>query len=130
MSTPARILVVDDEPAISQILQVGLERAGYTVETAADGQEGLMKARENKPGLILLDLMLPKLDGFKICRLLKFDERYRHIPIIILSARDQERDKQLALETGANLFLVKPQPLAALVAHVEALLKASSEVGS
>jgi len=130
MSTPARILVVDDEPAISQILQVGLERAGYTVETAADGQEGLMKARENKPDLILLDLMLPKLDGFKICRLLKFDERYRHIPIIILSARDQERDKQLALETGANLFLVKPQPLAALVAHVEALLKASSEVGS
>src|SRR5678816_3655739 len=83
----ARVLVVDDEPDLVRILQFGLKAAGYEVESASDGQEGLKKAREMKPDIILLDLMLPKLDGYKVCRLLKFDERYEHIPIIILSAR-------------------------------------------
>src|SRR5678816_2950102 len=83
----ARVLVVDDEPDLVRILQFGLKAAGYEVESASDGQEGLKKAREMKPDIILLDLMLPKLDGYKVCRLLKFDERYKHIPIIILSAR-------------------------------------------
>jgi DNA-binding response OmpR family regulator len=119
-------LVVDDESDIVQVLRFGLEAAGYIVESAADGQEGLRKARELEPDLILLDLMLPKLDGYKVCRLLKFDERYRHIPIVILSARNQGKDKELAMETGANSFLTKPQKFSDLLAHIEALLKSGS----
>lgn len=121
-----RVLVVDDEPDLIRILQFGLESAGYVVESASDGQEGLKKAREVKPDIILLDLMLPKLDGYKICRLLKFDERYKQVPIIILSARTQEGDQALALEMGANRFVTKPYDFAEILGHIEALLKTPS----
>jgi two-component system alkaline phosphatase synthesis response regulator PhoP len=121
-----RVLVVDDEPDLVRILQFGLQSAGYTVESAADGQEGLKKAREVKPDIILLDLMLPKLDGYKICRLLKFDERFKQIPIIILSARTQEGDQALALEMGANRFVTKPYNFAEILVIVEELLKSAS----
>jgi DNA-binding response OmpR family regulator len=119
----ARVLVVDDEADLVRILQFGLQAIGYQVETASDGQEALKKARETKPDIILLDLMLPKLDGYKVCRLLKFDERYRRIPIIILSARTQEGDQTLALEMGANLFITKPYEFAEILGHIEALMK-------
>jgi two-component system, OmpR family, alkaline phosphatase synthesis response regulator PhoP len=122
----ARVLVVDDEPDLIRILEFGLRAAGYQVEIAADGQEGLKKAREIRPDIILLDLMLPKLDGYKVCRLLKFDERYRQIPIIILSARTQEGDQALAKEMGANRFVTKPYEFSEILGHIEALLKASS----
>lgn len=122
----ARVLVVDDEPDLIRILEFGLRAAGYQVEIAVDGQEGLKKAREIRPDIILLDLMLPKLDGYKVCRLLKFDERYRQIPIIILSARTQEGDQALAKEMGANRFVTKPYEFGEILAHIEALLKASS----
>lgn len=122
----ARVLVVDDEPDLIRILEFGLRAAGYQVEIAADGQEGLKKAREIRPDIILLDLMLPKLDGYKVCRLLKFDERYRQIPIIILSARTQEGDQALAKEMGANRFVTKPYEFGEILGHIEALLKASS----
>ena len=121
-----RVLVVDDEPDLVRILQFGLQSAGYVVESASDGQEGLKKAREVKPDIILLDLMLPKLDGYKICRLLKFDERFKQIPIIILSARTQEGDQALALEMGANRFVTKPYNFSEILTHVEELLKAAS----
>jgi two-component system alkaline phosphatase synthesis response regulator PhoP len=121
-----RVLVVDDEPDLVRILQFGLQSAGYVVESAADGQEGLKKAREVKPDIILLDLMLPKLDGYKICRLLKFDERFKQIPIIILSARTQEGDQALALEMGANRFVTKPYNFSEILVHVEELLKSAS----
>src|SRR5512144_1480495 len=107
-SPRARVLVVDDEPDLIHILEFGLKAAGYQVDIAVDGQEGLKKARDTRPDIILLDLMLPKLDGYKVCRLLKFDDRFKHIPIIILSARTQEGDQALALETGANRFITKP----------------------
>lgn len=126
VSPRARVLVVDDEPDLIRILEFGLRAAGYQVEIAADGQEGLKKAREIRPDIILLDLMLPKLDGYKVCRLLKFDERYRHIPIIILSARTQEGDQSLAKEMGANRFVTKPYEFGEILAHIEALLKAPS----
>jgi DNA-binding response OmpR family regulator len=119
----SRVLVVDDEPDLVRILEFGLKAAGYAVETASDGQEGLKKAREQKPDIILLDLMLPKLDGYKVCRLLKFDERYKHIPIMILSARTQEGDQTLAHEMGANRFLTKPYEFAEILEHIQALLK-------
>jgi DNA-binding response OmpR family regulator len=119
----SRVLVVDDEPDLVRILEFGLKAAGYAVDTASDGQEGLKKAREQKPDIILLDLMLPKLDGYKVCRLLKFDERYKHIPIMILSARTQEGDQTLAHEMGANRFLTKPYEFAEILEHIQALLK-------
>ena len=119
----ARVLVVDDEPDLIRVLQFGLQAAGYTVDCAADGQEGLKKARELRPDIILLDLMLPKLDGYKICRLLKFDDRYKHIPIIILSARTQEGDQALALEMGANRFISKPYEFSEILGLIETLLK-------
>lgn len=122
----ARVLVVDDEPDLVRILEFGLKAAGYQVDTANDGQEGLKKARELKPDIILLDLMLPKLDGYKVCRLLKFDERYKHIPIMILSARTQEGDQNLATEMGANRFMTKPYEFAEILEHIKALLKQSA----
>jgi DNA-binding response OmpR family regulator len=124
----ARVLLVDDEPDLIRVLQFGLQAAGYVVECASDGQEGLKKARESKPDIILLDLMLPKLDGYKICRLLKFDDRFKHIPIIILSARTQEGDQALALEMGANRFIAKPYDFTEILSHMEALLKEASSV--
>jgi DNA-binding response OmpR family regulator len=117
------VLVVDDEADLVRILQFGLQAIGYHVDTASDGQEGLKKARELKPDIILLDLMLPKLDGYKVCRLLKFDERYKNIPIIILSARTQEGDQLLAMEMGANRFVTKPYDFAEVLSHIETLLK-------
>jgi two-component system, OmpR family, alkaline phosphatase synthesis response regulator PhoP len=119
----ARVLVVDDEPDLIRILQFGLQSINFHVETASDGQEALKKAREMKPDIILLDLMLPKLDGYKVCRLLKFDERYKNIPIIILSARTQEGDQLLAMEMGANRFITKPYDFGEVLGHIEALLK-------
>ena len=119
----ARVLVVDDEADLVRILQFGLQAIGYEVETASDGQEALKKARETKPDIILLDLMLPKLDGYKVCRLLKFDERYKNIPIIVLSARTQEGDQLLAMEMGANRFVTKPYDFAEVLSHIETLLK-------
>src|SRR5215470_3278214 len=118
-----KILIVDDEADLVRVLEFGLKSAGYEVVWAADGQEGLKMARESRPDVILLDLMLPKLDGYKVCRLLKFDERYKQIPIVILSARTQEGDQALALEMGANLFVTKPYDFAEILGHVEALVK-------
>jgi len=122
-SPRGRVLVVDDEPDLVRVLEFGLKASGYTVEVASDGQEGLKKAREIKPDVILLDLMLPKLDGYKVCRLLKFDDRFKHIPIIILSARTQEGDQTLALEMGANRFVTKPYDFAEILGYIETLLK-------
>jgi two-component system alkaline phosphatase synthesis response regulator PhoP len=122
-SSRGRVLVVDDEPDLVRVLEFGLRASGYTVESASDGQEGLKKAREIKPDVILLDLMLPKLDGYKVCRLLKFDDRFKHIPIIILSARTQEGDQTLALEMGANRFVTKPYDFAEILGYIETLLK-------
>jgi len=121
--THARVLVVDDEADLVRVLEFGLKSRGYEVVTASDGQEGLKKAREVKPDIILLDLMLPKLDGYKVCRLLKFDERYKNIPIIILSARTQEGDQALALEMGANRFITKPYEFSEILGHIETLVK-------
>jgi DNA-binding response OmpR family regulator len=93
---------------------------------AQDGQEGLKLARELRPDIILLDLMLPKLDGYKVCRLLKFDERYRQIPIIILSARTQEGDQALAIQMGANRFITKPYEFGEILTHIQDLLKSGA----
>jgi len=118
MSEPlrgTRILIVDDEPFIVETVRFALERAGYTCLTADNGEDALKIAREENPGLILLDIMLPKLNGYQICRLLKFDERYRHIPIVMLTARAQARDRLLGKEIGADEYVTKPFELPALL---------------
>ena len=103
-----RILVVEDEPELVKALEVRLKTQDYEVITAFDGEEGLRKAREESPDLIILDIMLPKMDGFKVSRLLKFDERYKHIPVIMLTAKSEREDKSLGEETGADEYITKP----------------------
>ena len=118
-----KILLVDDEPHIIMMLENRMKHVGYEVITACDGQEALTKAKKEKPDLIILDLMLPKLDGYKVCRMLKFDEKYRNIPIIIFTARAQEADVKLGQEVGADAYLTKPFEPNILLAKVEELVR-------
>jgi DNA-binding response OmpR family regulator len=119
-----RILLVDDEEDISYSVSRRLKKEGYEVLCAEDGAEGLRLAQTESPDLILLDLMLPKMDGFKVCRLLKFDERYKRIPILMLSARSQQEDISLGRETGADAYLTKPCDPAELLGKIQELLGA------
>ena len=117
-----RILVVDDEAQLVEMVVMRLEASGYEVITAHDGQEGLDKARQENPNLIILDLMLPKLDGYKVCRMLKFDEKYKNIPIILFSARAQEQDRQLGMQVGADAYITKPFEPKVLLEKIEELI--------
>ena len=103
-----RILLVDDEPALVELIKIRLEANGYEILTAGDGQQALDTARKEMPDLIILDLMLPKIDGYKVCRMLKFDKVFEHIPVIIFSAKGSDADKKLAEQAGADAYLVKP----------------------
>lgn len=122
-----RILIVDDEPDLLAVLHFGLEAEGFDVVEATDGERGLEMARTCEPALIVLDLMLPRLDGYKVCRALKFDERYRQIPIFILSARSGETDRRLALDLGADAYMTKPYDMRDLVARIRARLGAETD---
>ena len=117
-----RILVVDDERELVEMLSLRLEANDYKVFTAYDGQEGLDQARKLKPDLILLDLMLPKLDGYKVCQMLKFDEKYKQIPVILFTARVQEADLKLGEEMGADAYLTKPFEPSILLGKIAELL--------
>jgi two-component system, OmpR family, alkaline phosphatase synthesis response regulator PhoP len=117
-----KILVVDDEVDLVEILRFPLEMEGYQVLVSYNGEEALNLARKESPDLILLDLMLPKLDGYKVCRLLKFDERYRHIPVLMLTAKTQEKDKVLGMETGANEYITKPFDIELLMDKIRSYL--------
>lgn len=120
----AKILLVDDEKDVVDSLLLRFEAGGYEVITAYDGQEALFKAQNESPDLIVLDLMLPKMDGYHVARLLKFDESYKDIPIIMLTARGQTQDKQQGLNCGADVYMVKPFDSKALIAEIERLLAA------
>jgi len=117
-----KILVVDDETAITKMVEIRLRAAGYDVVLAHDGQEGLEKAKTENPDLMILDLMLPKMDGFKVCGLLKADARYKKIPIIIYTARVQESDQHLGKEVGADAYLTKPFDPQVLLGKIKSLL--------
>jgi DNA-binding response OmpR family regulator len=119
---PKKILVVDDEVDLVETVRFPLEMEGYHVLVSYNGEDALNQARKENPDLILLDLMLPKLDGYKVCRLLKFDERYKHIPILMLTAKTQEKDKALGLETGADEYITKPFEMDYLMEKVKAYL--------
>jgi len=118
----ARILAVDDSPTILEMIKAILIAGGYEVITAADGAEALETARAQVPDLILLDVMLPKLDGYRVCRLLKFDQKYKQIPIIMLTAKTEEQSMATGIRTGANQYLTKPiEPEKLLAAVAEEL---------
>jgi len=119
--TDTHILVIEDEPDLRTGLKHNLELEGYSVDTAADGREGLRKAREGKAALILLDLMLPVMSGLEVLRHLR--EIGHEIPIIILSAKGQDRDKVQGLELGADDYLTKPFGLSELTARIRAVLR-------
>ena len=101
-----RVLVVDDEPNIVDILRFNLEREGYEVITAEDGVQGLEMARSSDPDLILLDVMMPEMDGFEVCRELRREDKLT--PIIMLTAREEEADRVMGLELGADDYVSKP----------------------
>lgn len=103
-----KILLVDDEKDLVEMVTLRLKAYGYEVISAYDGQEALDKARREKPDLIILDILLPKLDGYKVSRMLKFDEKYKNIPIIMLTSRAREEDVKLGYETGADDYITKP----------------------
>ena len=116
-----KILIVDDEKDIVETIRFVLEAKGYSCITAFDGEKGLKKAKDNNPDLIILDVMMPNINGFKICRLLKFDAKYKNIPILMLTARSQQEDKMIGEETGADLYMTKPFDIEELVKNAESL---------
>lgn len=103
-----KILIVDDEQDIVESLKFVLELAGYSCFCAFNGEDGLKMVKEIVPDLIILDVMMPKINGFKISRLLKFDKKYKDIPIIMLTARSQAEDKLIGEETGVDEYITKP----------------------
>jgi len=118
-----KLLLVDDEKDMVFAVKLQLEAYGYEVTTATDGQEALEKARREKPDLIILDLMLPKIDGYKVCRMLKFDEKYKKIAIVMFTARVQKSDEKIGFEVGADAYITKPFEPQVLLAKIKELLK-------
>jgi two-component system alkaline phosphatase synthesis response regulator PhoP len=125
MSPKPKLLIVDDEKNIVEAVTYNLEREGFRTLTAADGRRALELARRELPDLIVLDWMLPEVEGLEVCRMLKQDRATRHIPVIMLTVRSSETDKVLGLEMGADDYLTKPFSPRELVARVKALLRRS-----
>jgi DNA-binding response OmpR family regulator len=119
-SSQATILVVDDEPSLRETISYTLRREGFLVETAAEGARALAIASERKPDLIVLDIMLPGMDGFQVCRAIR---RESTVPILMLSAKGEELDRVLGLEIGADDYLTKPFAMRELVARIKAQLR-------
>ena len=122
------ILVVEDEEDIRELLRFNLEREGYAVLQAPDGRQGLELARSRRPDLILLDLMLPVMDGFAVCRELERDPETSSIPVVMLTARGEAVDRILGLELGADDYVVKPFNVRELLLRIRAILRRQSQV--
>src|SRR5271169_5035800 len=123
-----RILVVDDEPEAVELIEFNLKQTGYTVSTAGDGAEALKKARSQTPDLIVLDVMLPEMDGFEICKSLRLDTATAKIPIIMLTAKAAEIDRVLGLELGADDYLTKPFSPRELLLRIKKILSRGATV--
>lgn len=113
-----KILIVDDEKDIVETLAFMLKAKGFECIYAYDGESGLNLAKTINPDLIILDVMMPKINGFKICRLLKFDNKYKNIPIIMVTARSQDEDKIIGEETGADEYITKPFEFAEILEKI------------
>jgi two-component system, OmpR family, phosphate regulon response regulator PhoB len=116
-----RILIIEDERGLTEVLSYNLQREGYDTVVAHDGQEGLRKAQMQLPDLIILDLMLPTLDGLEVCRELRAGERTRHVPILMLTARAEETDQVVGFSMGADDYVTKPFSVKVLLQRVKAL---------
>ncbi len=117
------VLVVEDEDALAQLLKYNLEKEGYRVSLAADGEEAMVVADEVKPDLVLLDWMLPKAPGIEVCRRLRAKQETRNTPIVMLTARDEESDRIRGLDTGADDYLSKPFSMSELLARLRAVMR-------
>ena len=118
-----KILIVDDEQDIVESLKFVLEGCSYMCYCAYNGEDGLKLAREIMPDLIILDVMMPRINGYKISRLLKFDKKYKDIPILMVTARSQEEDKLIGEETGADEYITKPFDLDDVIKVVQKYLE-------
>ena len=125
---PPRILVVDDVPVVLAALRMRLEQEGFTVLVARDGVEALEQVREAHPDLMVLDLMLPRLSGERVCQALRADPRTRALPIVVLSARASDTERLRALAAGADAFLSKPYDASRLIGEIRAWLSAGRRV--
>ena len=123
MSVNPRILVVEDDDALGTLLRYNLEREGYDVALATDGEEALIQSEEGLPDLVVLDWMLPKVSGIEVCRRLRQRPQSRNVPIIMLTARGEESDRIRGLDTGADDYLVKPFAITELTARIRAVLR-------
>jgi len=123
-----RILIIEDERGLTDVLEYNLKREGYDTIVAHDGQEGLLKAQTLLPDLILLDVMLPRLGGFEVCRELRSGERTRDIPIIILSAKEEETDQVVGFSLGADDYVTKPFSIKVLLQRIKALQRRAEGV--
>lgn len=122
-----KILVIEDDPATSRLVDYSLRHEGYQVITCSNGLEGIRKARSESPDLVILDVMLPGLDGFEICHRLKTEPATVHLPILMFSAKAQEIDKETGIRVGADDYLTKPAAPAEIVSRVEKLLAKKNE---
>src|SRR6266436_9463127 len=123
MNTPPRILIVDDNEMNRDIIVARLEAHGYETLQAADGQEALTAVAQHRPDLVLLDVMMPNIDGIEVCRRLKSDSAYPFLPVILVTARVETKDVVAGLDAGADEYLTKPVDQAALVARVKSVLR-------
>ncbi len=121
--TPAKILLVDDEPDILEILEFNLRKEGFEVATAGNGEEGLQLAREFRPDLIVLDIMMPVMDGVEVCRQLRADPDFDNTVITFLTAREEDYSQIAALDTGGDDYITKPIRPRVLISRVKALLR-------
>lgn len=117
-----RILIVEDDWNLLEKVKAFLKRNGFEILTAFDGMSGLQIVRKEKPDLVLLDLMIPKVDGYKVCRLIKNDQNMRDVPIVIISARSSPADEKMGKELGANGYLSKPYDFKIMLLMIKDLL--------
>lgn len=122
-----KILAVDDDAMVLAVIKKRLEFAGYEVITAMEGLEGLKKARSENPDLIVLDLILPNLNGYQICAMLKRDSNYRNIPIVMLTSRSQQADIAEGMKAGADAYITKPYDPDEFIAKIQTLLTESQQ---
>src|SRR5881409_265958 len=123
------ILIIEDESDVADLLTLNLRKAGFRIPTAADGASGLQKAREDRPDFIVLDLMLPKMSGLEVCKILKNDTATSHIPILMLTAKAEEIDRIVGLEFGADDYVTKPFSPREILLRIRAILRRGETSG-
>src|ERR1041384_3619803 len=124
-----KILIIEDESDVADLLEMGLRKAGFKTATATDGATGLQKARDERPDFIILDLMLPKMSGLEVCRILKGDPATSHIPILMLTAKAEEVDRIVGLEFGADDYVTKPFSPREVTLRIRAILRGGGKTG-